>query len=366
MPTHLSFTRRLLPALIGAGALVAGVLGGLPAANAQSPGCTIATATPLDLGVANALTPTCAGEHPDWSFSYVDMGAGDTLVVDVDARALARNWYDFRLYNPGVTDFTRSSTNSICSDGSSKGQMERYTCHVYETGRFIIMWDAYDTSVAGVVAVPYLYTAPRQAGMVPGACRLETAPMAPYGVTQYPQTDTCNPSSRWWTLPLTAGQKLDVQTNGISVSVYQPGVTDFTLAQTNSWCNGGSSGLTTVDCGIAPVSGNYYIGVFNGEGAFTPVVTNPAPPPPPVVSTSVRMWTYKKKSRVEVDVDPNAAFEYVVVLQKSVNGAWVNYKSKTTTRTHVRFNPKRGTYRAVVPAGNGYTGSATGAVYVKR
>jgi hypothetical protein len=101
-------------------------------------------------------------------------------------------------------------------------------------------------------------------------------------------------------------------------------------------------------------------------------VTPTPPVTPPVVNPTakypaLRVWSYKKASRLELDVDPNLGWEWKVRLQKLSHGQWVKAsKVKTTKKTHRKFNPKRGTYRVLVYAKNGYSSAASGSVYIKR
>lgn len=98
-------------------------------------------------------------------------------------------------------------------------------------------------------------------------------------------------------------------------------------------------------------------------GAGAAVVTPPAVAKYPVL----RVWSYKQASRLELDVDPNLGWEWKVRLQKLKSGNWVTASTiKLTKKTHRKFNPKRGTYRVVVYAKNGYSTAASSSVYIRR
>lgn len=345
---------------------------GLPLASpaaAASPGCTVATATPLDLNVANAFGTVCPGSN--YAYSKVQMGAGDTLIIDIDTRNLVANAVELDMYPVGTTDYTLSSTASACDEYWYKPAMSQFTCTVYnETGERILRWQRSQ----GLIATPRITAVPVQAGQTPGSCRIEAAPPAPNGVTQYASVSRCDPSDRWWTIALAAGDSLAIpmsaaSSGNIELKVYQPGVNDFTLGTTNSWCGTYTYATTTLSCGVAPVAGNYLIRLDGGSGSFTPNVTAAPPPPPPAPAKtlSVRLWSYKKASRLEVDVDPNVGLEWKVRLQKLKNGVWKNSGSaKTTKSTHRKFNPKKGTYRVLVLGKEGYPTTASAAVYVRK
>lgn len=356
--------------LAATGALLAT---GLPLATqavAATPGCTVATATPLDLNVANAFGTICPGS--DYAFSKVQMGAGDTLTMDVDTRGLVRSWVSVGVYPVGTTDFTLPDTASACDDDWSKPAMDQFTCTVYnETGERILRW----RYSQGLVVTPRIAAVPVQAGQTPGSCRIEGAPPGPNGVTQYASTSRCDTADRWWKINLSAGDTLTVPmtagpSRSMEMRVYQPGVTDFTLGSTQSWCSDSTSGTSTLACGVAPVAGAYLIRLDYGSGSFTPTVTAappPAPAPIPAKVLTVRLWSYKKASRLEVDVDPNVGLEWRVRLQKLKNGVWkYSGGAKTTKSTHRRFNPKKGTYRVVVFGKDGYPTTASAAVYVRK
>jgi len=342
---------------------------GMPAlatpAAAATPGCTVATATPIDLGVVNPHTTTaamCSGKNS--TYNYVDLAAGDVLTVDIDARGLVSSSLDLYLYNPGVDDFTVGTASTVGSIGVYRSQMSQGSWRAYEPGRFILRW----SYGAGVVFTPSVTAVAPQAGRVTGACRIESAPAIPSGVTQYVDSSPCN-GSRFWRIDLAVGQKLSLALqaySGTDLYVYPPTVTDYTLSQSTAWCRASSYGATTADCGAALQAGSYVLRA-SGKASFTPSVTTPAPPvtTPTVKYPTTRIWTYSKGGKLEVDVDPNAGFEWKVRLQKLKNNVWVNAsKKKSTKKTHRKFNPKKGTYRVVVYAKKGYSTTASASVVI--
>ncbi len=424
-----------------------------PAA-AVTPGCSVATATPLSLGTANTITTVCPDER---YYNYVDLKSGDVLTIDFDARGLLRRT-SFYLLNPGVTDFTLADAYTVGYKDVRTGTMSQQQDRVYESGRFIIQWKS---GGRGMVFSPHVSAVAPSAGRVSGACRIESAPTAPNGVVQYSDSASCDPEARTWKLAMTAGNLLSLQVDSLSGSglwsdsslyVYEPGVTDFTLGQTKSWCYVNIDGRATASCGKALKSGAYIIRHTSGRASFKPIVTRlsapsapravvaaPAPgsakvrwtapaslggsavnayvvkaipggrtcttagatactvtgltpgasyrftvsarngvgwsaasPASGVVKpwlnvTKARIWTYKKASRLELDVDPNRGWEWRVQLQKLKKGKWVKSgKAKTTIKTHRKFNPKRGTYRVVVFGKNGHAQAASNAVYIRK
>jgi hypothetical protein len=158
--------------------------------------------------------------------------------------------------------------------------------------------------------------------------------------------------------------------NDFRMGVFQPGTTDYTLPK---WSDAplGTDGLSCKGEGDAgtmfrltctpPLAGRYVIRWENsGNAIITPTVT-------PLVPT-VTAKAYRKKSRLDADVDPNLGIEYRVQLQKRAkNGQWVNASGvKPTTKTHRKFNPKKGTYRVVVFGPDGAPANISNEVRLKR
>lgn len=339
-------------------------LAAAPAA-AASPGCTIAIAARMDLGVANTHSAVCADSSR--AYSYVDLKAGDVLWVKFDGRKLAPSPEPgvFELFNPGVTDRTIAKTEGVELQAVSDGSLEQGAFRVYESGRFIIQW----RDARGMVFTPWVSRATPSAQRVSGACRVAAAPTATRTVVQYSDPHACDPTGRFWKIHLVAGDQLNVPVEHFSgddrayatVRVYTPGVTDSTLSKADPWCSANAETRTVLRCGKATRTGWYIIRHSYGRASLQPVVT------PSTRHPKVRVWTYKKATRLEVNVDPNLGWEWKVQLQKRVHGKWFAASGvKTTVKTHYRFNPKRGHYRVVAFGVNGFSNATSETVYVRK
>ncbi|MGB8020095.1 MAG: hypothetical protein WCF04_02585 [Candidatus Nanopelagicales bacterium] len=339
-------------------------LAAAPAA-AASPGCTVAIATRVDLGVANTDSASCA--DPSRAYNYVDLKAGDVLWVKFDGRKLEPSVEAgvFELFNPGVTDQSIAKTEGVELQAVSSGSLEQGAFRVYESGRFIIQW----RNARGMVFTPWVSRVTPNAHRVSGACRITVAPVATRAVVQYSDPRACDPTGRFWKIHLVAGDQLNLPVEHFSgdgrayaaVRVYQPGVTDSTLSKADPWCSANVEGRAVLRCNKAPKTGWYVIRHSYGRASLQPVVT------PSFRNPKVRVWTYKKATRLEVDVDPDLGWEWKVQLQKRVHGRWFEASGvKTTVKTHYKFNPKRGRYRVVVYGVNGYTSATSASVYVRK
>lgn len=335
-----------------------------PRAAAASPGCTVAIATRVDLGVANTHSADCGDSSR--AYNYVDLKAGDVLSVSFDGRRLAtsEDAAVFELFNPGVTDRTIGKSEGVELQAISKGSVEQGSFRVYESGRFIIQW----RNARGMVFTPSVTRVAPSAGRVKGTCRISVAPVAARGVVQYSDPRSCDPAGRFWRMHLVAGDQLTVSLQHFggdesaysAVRVYRPGVTDSTITRTDPWCAANAASRAVLRCGPAPTTGWYTIRHVYGRTSLQPIVT-------PHRHPKVRIWTYDRANRLEVNVDPNLGWEWKVQLQKRVHGNWVACSTvQTTVRTHLKFNPDRGRYRVVVFAMNGYTTKASKSVYVRK
>ncbi len=84
---------------------------------------------------------------------------------------------------------------------------------------------------------------------------------------------------------------------------------------------------------------------------------------------SVRVWVVKNGSRLRVDVDPNrAAADYRFAVHRKAGRAWRPMASSATRGVaDVRvLDLPRGTYRVLVPAQRGHTGTTSAPVRVLR
>lgn len=97
-------------------------------------------------------------------------------------------------------------------------------------------------------------------------------------------------------------------------------------------------------------------------------VTQPPPPPPP--SAVVKVRATGGKSKLSVDVDPNQGARYWTfsVQKLRADGSWKQLKSyKTRTAKETRkINLRKGTYRVVVDAKHGRSGTTSASVYLKK
>lgn len=353
---------------VGAGALVAGLMLAPGAAQAASPGCTVATATPIALNSANVHSSVCPGLK---AYNYIDMAAGDVVTIDFDARSMVDTYTEayVEIYAPGVTDFTIGSTEQIYANAVPKGGMEQGTYRAYESGRFIVLWK----HSRGIQFTPRLAVAPKQAGRVNGGCRIESAPVAASGVLQYSDSDTCSTQDRFWKFYLRAGDTLTVPVTyygggwwDTNFYVYEPGVTDYTLGQTQHWCYfeaDDDDPQWTGRCGKALKTGWYVIHHTDGRAAFRPIRT--APP------AIVRVSTDGPRNRLIINVDPNKGpGSWTFRVHKRVSASrWTTlpatHRTEGPGETKV-LNLGKGTYRVVVAAQHGYRTSTSRAVTLVR
>ena len=227
-------------------------------------GCSAATA-PV---IAPAATQTsdgsaCSGGLEYWAMSLQD---GDTLnlsgVPGPPAGVLSLD-----VYGPNV----QTIGQSLCS-ADYNGVPFSASCVIPANGTYLIVANGSGSFTPTITSVPGV---PQP---VQGACDSVSAPSAASKVTQYANSQVCQPagSLQYWAMSLHVGDTLNLSgvpgppAGALSLDVYGPNVQ--TIGQ--SLCSADYNGVPFSASCVIPANGTYLI-VANGSGSFTPVVVHP-------------------------------------------------------------------------------------------
>ena len=230
-------------------------------------GCSVASAPVIPSGAAQTSDPNaCPDGREYWGMA---MMIGDTLNVTIAPSAGSH--IDFAVYGPDV----QTIGGLLCEQAYSGP--DKLSCLIPAAGRYVLVTTgpgAFTPVVAGV---------PAQGGRVAGACDAATAPIVRAGVTQYANSNLCEPSgpSQYWAIELRRGDTLRVNIApfgpfgaSISLGVYGPNVGTIGIPR----CAQGYSGPGQLTCPIQR-DGRYILATAHA-GSCTPLVAHPAGTPP--------------------------------------------------------------------------------------
>lgn len=237
-------------------------------------GCSVASAPVIASGAVQTSDPNaCPDGRQYWA---MNLKIGDTLNVDIAPSAPGGGFghYEFDVYGPNVGTIG----NPLC--GNAYSSPSKLSCLIPAAGRYVLV-----TSGAGSFT-PETKSVPAQAGRVAGACDSATAPIVSEGVTQYANSNLCEPSgtSQYWKIDLRRDDMLRVSIApfgpfgaSISLGVYGPNVG----AIGSPLCAQGYSGPGELSCSIRS-TGRYVLATAHA-GLFTPLVAGASgstgPPP---------------------------------------------------------------------------------------
>ena len=255
--------RRLGVALAAALAAALVLLPAAPA-HAAAGGCSVATAPTIHSGETQTSDPNaCPEGRQYWA---MNLKIGDTLNIDIAPRVPPGGGfghYEFNVYGPDIGTIG----NPLC--GNAYASPSKLSCLIPAAGRYVLV-----TGGAGSFT-PVAKSVHAKAGRVAGACDPANAPIALSRVTQYVNTNLCQPSgnSQYWRVGLRRGDILDVNILpfGGSIVVHLSGPNLGSLG--NPLCGNGYSGPATLTCRIRR-SGRYVLEASNA-GSFTPLAIHP-------------------------------------------------------------------------------------------
>jgi hypothetical protein len=309
--------RRLGVALVAALAAAALVL--LPAAPARAAagGCSVASAPTIQSGQTQASDPNaCPDGRQYWA---MNLRIGDTLNIDIAPSVPSGGGfghYEFNIYGPDVGTIG----NPLC--GNAYASPSKLSCLIPAAGRWLLV-----TGGAGSFT-PVTKRVHAKAGRVAGACDPANAPIAPSRVTQYVNSNLCQPSgnSQYWMVDLRRADilKVNILPFGGSIFVHLYGPNLGSLG--NPLCGNGYSGPATLTCRIRR-SGRYVLEARNA-GSFTPLAIHPTH----VFLTAPRFVKVGRAIAVSAVIHSNASHPTgICVIQEQSSARWVGVARVHTT-----------------------------------
>jgi hypothetical protein len=227
-------------------------------------GCSPATATVIAAGVTQTSDGTaCSGGPQYWAMSLEDR---DTLTLSGVPGPPAGE-LSLDVYGPDV----QTIGQPLCSGDDNFGPFS-VGCVIPATGQYLIVANGSGSFTPTITSKP---GAPQP---VAGTCDSVSAASVASDVTQYANSQVCQPSGnlQYWTMSVPIGDTLKLSGipgppgGELSLDVYGPNVQ--TIGQ--PLCSADDNfGPFSADC-VIPSTGRYLI-VATGSGSFTPVVVDP-------------------------------------------------------------------------------------------
>ncbi len=212
---------------------------------------------------ANAQLCQPAGSIQYWAIS---LQIGQTLNLS-GVPGPPAGYLSLDVYGPNV----QTIGQSLCSDDDNLEPFSA-SCVIPATGQYFIV------ATGSGSFTPTITSAPGSPPPVLGSCGSVSAPSVASDVTQYANTQVCQPagSIQFWSISLQIGQVLNLSgvpgppAGYLSLDVYGPNVR--TIGQ--SLCSDDDNLEPFSEACAIPAGGRYLI-VAGGAGNFTPVVSDP-------------------------------------------------------------------------------------------